>query len=63
MLTSDRGPHFAGAWWRTMCQLHGVRQSFAQAYHHEANGRAERIGAQLQVKLRKLQAEENIPWM
>ena len=63
VLTSDRGPHFAGAWWRTMCSLHGVRQSFAQAYHHEGNGRAERIGAQLQVKLRKLQAEEGVTWM
>ena len=63
VVTSDRGPHFAGAWWRTMCGLFGVRQSFAQAYHHEGNGRAERIGAQLQVKLRKLQAEEKISWI
>ena len=63
VLTSGRGPHFAGAWWRSMCSLHGVRQSFAQAYHHEGNGRADRIGAQLQVRLRKLQAEENISWV
>ena len=63
ILTSDRGPHFAGAWWRTMCALHGVRQGFAQAYHHEGNGRAERIGSQLQVRLRKLQAEESITWV
>lgn len=61
-ITSDRGPHFAGAWWRSMCALHGVRQSFSQAYHKEGNGRAERIGSQLQVKLRKLQADEGIPW-
>ena len=45
-----------------MCALHGVRQSFSQAYNKEGNGRAERIGSQLQVKLRKLQAHEKIQW-
>jgi hypothetical protein len=63
IVTSDRGPHFAGAWWRQMCALHGVRHSFAQAHHHEANGRAESMGAQLQVRLRKLQAEEGLCWV
>ena len=63
VLTSDRGPHFAGAWWRTMCALHGVRHAYAQAHHHPGNGRAEVAGAQLQVRLRKIQADEGICWM
>ena len=42
VVTSDRGPHFAGAWWRTMCALHGIRHAYAQAHHHPANGRAEK---------------------
>ena len=63
VVTSDRGPHFAGAWWRTMCALHGVRQAYSQAYHHAANGRAEVAGEQIQKRLRKLQAEEGICWV
>ena len=63
ILTSDRGAHFAGAWWRTMCASLGIRQAYAQAYHHPANGRAEVVGAQLQKRLRKLQAEEGTCWV
>ena len=63
VITSDRGSHFAGAWWRTMCAMLGVRQAYAQAYHHPANGRAEVAGAQLQKRLRKLQAEEGLCWV
>ena len=63
VITSDRGPQFAGAWWRTMCAALGIRQAYAQAYHHSANGRAEVVGAQLQKRLRKLQAEEGICWV
>jgi hypothetical protein len=63
VVTSDQGPHFAGAWWRTMCALHGVRQAYSQAYHHAANGRAEVAGEQIQKRLRKLQAEEGICWV
>ena len=32
----------------------GIRQAFAQAYHHQANGRAEAVGRELQRKLRYL---------
>ena len=63
VITSDRGPHFAGAWWRTMCALHGVRHAYAQAHHHPGNGRAEVAGAQLHVRLRKLQASDGICWV
>ena len=63
VVTSDKGPHFAGAWWRTMCALHGVRQAYSQAYHHAANGRAEVAGEQLQKRLRKLLAEEAVCWV
>ena len=63
VVTSDNGAHFAGAWWRTLCALHGVRSAYAQAYHHAANGRAEVVGAQLQRRLRKLQAEQRICWV
>jgi len=63
VITSDRGPHFAGAWWRTMCALHGVRHAYAQAHHHAANGRAEKAGSQLQRQIRMMQEEEGISWV
>jgi hypothetical protein len=44
IITSDRGPQFAGAWWTTICAQVGIRRAYSQAYHHQANGRAEVIG-------------------
>ena len=32
VITSDRGQHFIGAWWRTMCARLGVRQAHSIAY-------------------------------
>ena len=39
VITSDQGPHFAGAFWRTICAQLGVRKAYAQAYHPRANVR------------------------
>ncbi len=47
IVTSDRGPQFATAWWNTLCAQVGVRRANAQAYHHQANGRAEVAGREL----------------
>ena len=41
VVTSDNGPHLASAWWQTMCARLGIRGVYSQAYHHQANGRAE----------------------
>jgi len=46
-VTSDRGAHFIGAWWQAMCAAQGVRVAYGQAYHHQANGRAESAGQQV----------------
>ena len=43
-VSSNKGPHFAGGWWKTLCALHGVKTAYSQAYHHQANGRAESSG-------------------
>ena len=63
VVTSDQGTHFVNAWWQTMCATLGIRQAFSQAYHHQANGRAEMAGQQLMERLRKLNAEETINWV
>ena len=62
VLVSDRGAHFAGAWWRAMCAHHGIRHGYAIAYHHASNGRAEVAGSQIQKILRKLHASEAVSW-
>jgi len=62
-VTSDQGPQFAGRWYRTMCGRLGIRQAFSQAYHPQANGRAEVAGRQLKDVLRKLHAEDGINWV
>ncbi len=46
-----------------MCAKLGVRQGFSQAYHHQANGRVEMAGQQINEKLRKIQAQDEIPWV
>ena len=64
VITSDQGPQFAGAWWQTLCGCLGIRQAFAQAYHHQANGRAEVAGRELQRKLRLLHEEyPRVTWV
>ena len=64
IITSDQGPQFAAAWWQTLCGCLGIRQAFAQAYHSQANGRAEVAGRELQRKLRFLrETSPTLPWV
>ena len=63
IVTSDQGPHFAGAWWKTVCRRLRVRQVFSQAHRPQANGRAEMAGRVLITMLRKLEAEKAINWV
>ena len=61
-ITSDQGPQFVGAWWKTLCALMGARQVYSQAYHHNANGRAEVAGKTLIQVMRRLHTEGKINW-
>ena len=63
LITTDQGSHFISGGWKTLCGRMGIRQAYSQAYHHQANGRAERAGQQLQEKLRKLYVESRINWV
>ena len=60
VITSDQGSHFTGEWWRTMNAVLGMRQAYSQAYHHQANGRAEMAGQQIMERLRKIQIQDKI---
>jgi hypothetical protein len=63
VITSDRGSHFVGAWWQTLCAALGIRLAYAQAYHHQANGRAERAGQEILERARKIHVENRISWV
>ena len=63
IVTSDRGPQFAGAWWSTLCAQMGIRRAYSQAYHHQANGRAEVAGRELKKQLRKMTDEQKANWV
>jgi hypothetical protein len=63
IITSDQGSHFASQWFNTMCATLGIRQGFSQAYHHQANGRAEMAGQQILEKLRKMLVGGNFCWV
>ena len=63
IVTSDQGSHFVSNWWQTLCANLGIRLAYAQAYHHQANGRAERAGKQIIERARKVQAETKINWV
>ena len=63
IVTSDQGPQFAGAFWRTLCAQLGIQQAFAQAYHPQANGRAEVAGKTFKTWLRKISEEEKSCWV
>jgi len=63
LITSDQGSQFVGSWWKTMCSILGIRHAVSHAYHHKANGRAERAGQQLFDRLRRIMIDEKISWV
>ena len=63
VVDTDRGSHFVSQWWRGMCASLGIRQAYAQAYHHQANGRAEVAGQQIKEIMRKMLVEEKVSWV
>ena len=62
-VTSDQGPQFTGAWWKTMCHRLGIRQAYNKAHRPQSNGRAEMAGKQIITLLRKLHAEKQLNWV
>ena len=53
VIKSDQASFFVGSWFENLCAGMGIWQEFSQAYHHHANGRAERAGQSLMEILRK----------
>jgi hypothetical protein len=41
----------------------GIRQAYAIAKHHQANGKAKMAGQQIMERLRKIQIQDKINWV
>ena len=54
IICSDRGSHFVGSWFKSMCKHMGIRHAKTVAYHSRSNGRAEVAGRQMFEKFRQL---------
>ena len=63
VVTFGQSPQVAGAFWRTLCAQLGVQSAFAQAYHPQANGRAEVAGKTFKTWSRKISGGEKVCWV
>jgi len=51
-IVSDRGKHFISRFWRSLCQLLGIKANLSTAYHPETDGQTERVNQILEQYLR-----------
>ena len=58
VICSDRGSHFVGTWFKTMCKYMGIGHAKTVAYHSRSNGLAEVAGRQMFEKFRQLHIDE-----
>ena len=63
LVTTDNGPQFVGTWWKTICSLFGVTRAYAHAYHHQANGKADRTGREFKDWLGRVTATSTMNWV
>ena len=50
-IESNRGKHFISRFWRSLCQLLGIKANLSTAYHPETDGQMERINQILEQYL------------
>ena len=50
-IISDRGKHFISRFWRSLCQLLGIKANLSTAYHRETDGQTERVNQILEQYL------------
>ena len=63
LVTTDNGPQFVGTLWKNIWSLLGVRRAYAHAYHHQANGKAERTGKEFKDWLGRVTATSSMNWV
>ena len=63
VITSDQGPQFVSAYFKTLCSRLGIRQAHSQVRRPQGNGRAEAAGKVLYHLLRKIHEADKINWV
>ena len=58
VICSDRGSHFVGTCFKTMCKHMGIRHAKTVTYHSRSNGWAEVAGRQMFERFRQLHIDE-----
>lgn len=61
-LTSDRGSDWTGHFWRTFCQLTGIKQQLTTSYHPQSNA-SERANQEIYKYLRVFTSYAQDNWM
>ena len=61
-ITSDRGTNWTSTFWRTFCELVGVRQRLSSAYHPQTDGGPERMNQEVQAYLRAFINQQQSDW-
>ena len=51
-IISDRGKHFISRFWRSLCQLLGIKANLSTAYHPQTDGQTERLNQILEQYIR-----------
>ena len=61
-LLSDRGGQFTGNFFKSLCNIVGIRQAFTSAYHPQTNGQVERFNRTILAGIRAFCSEEGRDW-
>jgi len=51
-IVSDQGKHFISGFWRSLCQLLGIKANLSTAYYPETDGQTERVNQIVEQYLR-----------
>jgi transposase InsO family protein len=61
-LVTDRDPRFTGNFFRSLCELMGVKQCMSTAYHPQTDGQTERMNRIMEDMLRHFVNPEGTNW-
>jgi len=63
VITSDKGAHFASHFWKSLCNLMGIRAAYSHAHYHQGNGKAERTGRELKDWMSRFKETDDRNWV
>jgi hypothetical protein len=61
-IVTDRGTIFTSKFWKTLCQLSGIKSRYTTAYHPQGDGQTERMNQTLEQYLRAFTTENTWNW-